>query len=477
VIASQAHRPSAGLRDQALWIALGGMVLSLLVGAAVATQPGIGVALLLAPAYAALVLVNLVLGLALWVPFTFLGGISALNAAGKAAGLLVAAAWLGNLQSLPRAATAALHRHRILLMTLAATVAWLTFSLAWSEDPGRGFEDLWHWYVVVLLFVVVITTVTTTRALQLILAAFVAGGVMSVAIGVFDGSLVGSLESADRFAGGAGDANVLAAGILPATVLAAALFAETRSSTLRGLLLGAIVLLITGWVATESRGGAVAAVVAIATAFVLFKERRRQVAAVAALALGVAALTFISSPGTWERVTSPKDDNGRADLRTVAWRMGQDEPVTGVGLNNFTVRSPEYVREPGALTYVGLIVDDPHLVHNTYLQLFAENGVVGLALFLGVVGGCLRAAGLAAERFGARGERSLETLARAVMVATIGVLAADLSLSAATDQRLWILLALGPVLLTVASRGPAGVRASGERPTTSTTVLTQGAKA
>jgi len=212
-------------------------------------------------------------------------------------------------------------------------------------------------------------------------------------------------------------------------------------------------------------------VVAIVAAFVLFRGRRREVAAVAALALGVAALTFVSSPGTWERVTSYKNDNGRSDLRTVALRMGMDEPVTGVGLNNFTVRSPDYVHEPGALTYVGLIVDDPHLVHNTYLQLFAEDGVVGLALFLGIVAGCLRAAKLAADRFGARGERPLETLARAVMVATISVLVADFSLSAAADQRLWLLLALGPALLTVASRDRAEVRQTGERPTTRTRVI------
>ena len=456
---------------------MGGIVWSLLVGVALAAQPGVGVVLLLAPAYAALVLVNLSLGLALWVPLTFLAGIPALNAAGKAAGLLVAMAWLGTLQSLPQAATAALHRHRVLLMTLAATIAWLTFSLAWSQDPGRGLEDLWHWYVVALLFVVVVTTVTTRRALKLIVAAFVAGAVISVAIGLFDGSLVSSLQGVARFGGDEGDPNVLAAAILPATVLAAALLTDTRSSALRGLLLGAIALLIAGLVATESRGGAVAGVVAIVAAFVLFRGRRREVAAVAALALGVAAVTFVSSPVTWERVTSYKNDNGRADLRTVAWRMGMDEPVTGVGLNNFEVRAPDFVREPGALTYVGLIVDDPHLVHNTYLQLFAEDGIVGLALFLGIVGGCLRAAKLAADRFGARGERQLETLARAVMVATISVLAADLSLSAATEQRLWLLLALGPALLTVASRDRAEVRLARERPTTRTTAVIQGAKA
>lgn len=470
-----AHRLSAGLRAQALWIATGGLILSLLVGVALAAQPSVGLVLLLAPAYAALVLVNLSLGLALWVPFTFLGGIAGMNAAGKAVGLLVAVAWLGNLQSLPAAATAALRRHCVLLMTLAATIAWLTFSLAWSEDPGRGLDDLWHWYVVALLVVVVITTVTTAGALRLIVAGFVAGAVISVAIGVFDGSLTSSLNGGERFGGGAGDPNVLAAGILPATVLAAALLSDTRSSAVRGLLLGAIALLVAALVATESRGGAVAVAVAIVAALMLFSGRRREVAAVAAVALGVAALTFISSPGTWERVTSYKDDNGRSDLRTVAWRMAKDEPVTGVGLNNFVVRSPEYVREPGALTYVGLIVDDPHLVHNTYLQLLAEDGVVGLALFLTVVGGCVRAAKLAADRFAARGERSLETLARAVMLATITVLVADFSLSAATEQKLWLLLALGPALLTVAARSAGEDRGGEGVPTTNG--LAQGTEA
>jgi O-antigen ligase len=456
-----AHRLSAGLRDQALWIALGGMLWSLLVGVALAAQPPVGLALLLAPVYVAVVFANLSLGLILWVPLSFLEHISALNLAGKASGLLVGAAWLASLQSLPEAALAALRRHRVLLATLAGTLAWLTFSLAWSEDPGLGFEGLWRWYVLALLFLVILTTATTARVVRLILAGFVAGAVVSVAIGVFDRSLGVTALNDYRFAGAAGDPNFLAASLIPAAVLAAALLSDTRSRLLRGLLLGAIVVCVLALVATESRGGAVAAVVAIVAALVLFKRRRAAVAAVAAMAIGVAALIFVSSPGTWHRVTNFHNDNGRGDLRTVAWRMGKDEPVTGVGLNNFELHSPDYVREPGALEHVDLIVDRPHVAHNTYLQLFAEDGVVGLALFLGVVGACLRAAKLAADRFDARGEPSLGNLARAVIVATIGILATDLTLSAATETPLWILLATGPALLTVASRATAEAPVTG----------------
>jgi O-antigen ligase len=100
---------------------------------------------------------------------------------------------------------------------------------------------------------------------------------------------------------------------------------------------------------------------------------------------------------------------------------------------------------------VTLLVDEPNFVHNTYLQLFAEGGIVALALFLAVVLSCLGAARRAAELFARSRARALEILARAVLVAMIGMLAAGMFLSAALDPRLWVLLALGPALLGVAS--------------------------
>jgi O-antigen ligase len=133
--------------------------------------------------------------------------------------------------------------------------------------------------------------------------------------------------------------------------------------------------------------------------------------------------------------------------------MGKDHPILGVGLNNFREQSANYVRQPGTLEHVQLIVDRPSFAHNTYLQLLAEEGIVGLALFLALVGASLHSAYLAAERFERRGQRDLSTLARAVLVATISMLAAGMFLSAALDQRLWLLLALGPALLTLAEGG------------------------
>jgi hypothetical protein len=46
----------------------------------------------------------------------------------------------------------------------------------------------------------------------------------------------------------------------------------------------------------------------------------------------------------------------------------------------------------------------------------------------------------------------MEALARAVVVATIGMLVAAFFLSDGVDRRLWILFALGPATLAIAER-------------------------
>lgn len=439
-------------RDPAAALAVGGVLAAALVGAALAADMKLGIVLLLAILYVPLVLVNLPLGVALWIPLVFLEGISATNLAGKAAGLLIAGAWLGEIASNRAVVRAAARRHRRHLAVIAAILVWFSISLAWAESTSAALEDLWHWYALALLFVIVITVIVTRRAVTWMIAAFVGGAVVSVCLGIADGSLTSAAQGAARLTGAAGDPNFLAASLVAAAVLAGTLLALAKSQISKALLVAALAVLIVGLVASASRGGALAGGVALIAAFVLFKRRRLQVAAVTAVVLAVAGLTFVNAPAAWDRVTNFNNDNGRSDLWTVGWRMGKDHPILGVGLNNFREQSANYVRQPGTLEHVQLIVDRPSFTHNTYLQLFAEEGIVGLALFLALVWACLYSAYSAAERFERRGERDLSTLARAVLVATVSMLAAGMFLSSAVDQRLWLLLALGPALLTLAER-------------------------
>jgi O-antigen ligase len=242
---------------------------------------------------------------------------------------------------------------------------------------------------------------------------------------------------------------------VPGIVIAAGLAAGTRSALLRLGLIVASIVLTAGVVLSESRGGAIALLMTVPAAMVCFRRRRTQVSLVALGVVAAAALWFSFSPGAWQRVTTFNNGgNGRTDLWTVAWRVAGDHPVLGVGLDNYAAVAFRYVREPGALTHVQLVADQPHVVHNTYLQMLAEGGIVGVVIFLAFIAACLATMWHAARTFGARGDRANEALAQAVLVGAVAMLVAAVFISAGVDKRLWIILAFGPALDALARKSP-----------------------
>ncbi|MCW2958355.1 MAG: O-antigen polymerase, partial [Solirubrobacterales bacterium] len=204
---------------------------------------------------------------------------------------------------------------------------------------------------------------------------------------------------------------------------------------------------------TESRGGAIALGVVVVLGLLLLPGARRWIVA----AVGVGAVALAASPGVLARTTSlDGDGTGRDDLWRVATQMTLDHPW-GVGLNNFRSESAAYALDPGAIEHLSQIVGRPVVVHNTYLQLAAELGVVGLLLFLGVVVAAVAAAWRAATVFAATGRPGLATLARSAVVAQASFLVAALFVSFGFSYRMWSLMALGPALLT-AARQPRSTR-------------------
>jgi O-antigen ligase len=281
--------------------------------------------------------------------------------------------------------------------------------------------------------------------------------VVSVMVGVFTGGLTGasSITSVEgRLAGGSGDPNYLAAALVPAIMIAVGLANLRRGLIERWALTVAIAIMALGLAATGSRGGLIAAAVALIASCIFLKGRRGQALVWLSLAAIVAGVWFGSTPTAWERITSVEDaGNGRSDLWHVAAQMTGDNPVLGVGLNNYRAVAPDYTRTPGELKYVNLIAERPHFVHNVYLQLAAETGFIGLLLLLGIAFGALRAMHRAGNNFEAHGDYAWAAFARSLLVGTIGMLTAFAFISNGTDQRLWFLLGMGAALYTV-SRAP-----------------------
>jgi O-antigen ligase len=444
-------------------IVAGTLFLALLVGALMGADIQKGTALLLALLYVPLVLINLPLGLCLWVVLTFVAHWSVVSAGPNAAGLMVAVGWFGTLRSRQAAIRDVVRRHRRLLTIVALLFVWIALSPAFAAvNSSVGFDDVGLWFEALLALLVVATTISSPHKVRMIFGAFAVGAALSVAAGIPGGGLTANAEDASltdgRFAGGGLDPNYLAAGLVPGIVLGIALIGQVRGPFLRWALTCAVGLSGIGLAATESRGGLIAAAVCTFVAFVLARRKAAAIAGVV-LVVAVAGVFFAAQPSAFDRVTNfSGGGTGRTELWGIAWRIWKEHPVTGIGLDNFRQESFRYVRKQRNLQYVRLIAERPDHVHNTYLEVLTETGIVGLGLFLAVILGCLQAVWLAIKRFDAIGDETMGGAARAVLVATIGLLVASFFLSNTVDLRLWTLLGLCPALLAVA------VKRSNERP-------------
>jgi O-antigen ligase len=440
-------------------LAAAAVLLAVAMGLALAVDVRLGAALAFGALTVPLALVDLPAVIALAVALTVFSRDPAFGLVATAAGLLVLAGWLAYAHEHRTAVRSALRLHRHLVALVVLLLVWLTLSLAWSQDSSAALSELVYWYVNAAAIVVLLTSVRTLRDVRLVISALVLAVVTAVCLALAGvdltapSALDAGATAEGRLQGVIGDPNFTAAFIVAAVVLSATLGAIAAPRT-RGLLVPAVVVLVVGLAATMSRGGILAALAAFATAVALVRGRRAAVLGAGAVVLLVAALWFSANPAAVERIRAADEDrgSGREDIWLVARRLSAEHPIGGVGLANFRPRSREYVRRPGTLEYVELIVDRPHEVHNTYLQMLAETGAVGLALFLAIVATAVTSAVRAARAFEQAGERALARVSGGVAAAAVGLLTAAFFISLQATSTFWVVLMLGPVLLGVSRR-------------------------
>jgi putative inorganic carbon (HCO3(-)) transporter len=172
--------------------------------------------------------------------------------------------------------------------------------------------------------------------------------------------------------------------------------------------------------------------------------------------LGIGYFSLYAPPEITNRIDSvtqgeARQQDGRTTIWMVGWRMVEDNPIRGVGAGNFEDKSVNYVLEPGTTYRTDRVIDRPGVSHNSYLGPLAELGIVGALLFVSIIGFSVLCAWRAANRFARAEDLPMEALARGVVVASVGMLAAGFFISAEASKQIWLLLALGPALLTIAA--------------------------
>jgi O-antigen ligase len=221
--------------------------------------------------------------------------------------------------------------------------------------------------------------------------------------------------------------------------------------------LGAATLSLLGLVATASRGGLVALAVTAVAAVVVGGRWRRQAifAATAGAVLVVGWFVFLAPAGSRSHISS--DQTPRTTIWMIAGRAIAANPIVGLGNNNFTSSAKNYLIAPGPTTRADQIVTTPEPAHNTFLEIWADLGIVGLALFLAIVGAALRSALAAGAILGKAGRHGDELLAKALVVAIVAMLSAYFFISYQYSKQLWLLLAFALAALPAARAHVAAI--------------------
>jgi O-antigen ligase len=288
---------------------------------------------------------------------------------------------------------------------LALFVCWILLSSIWANDRYQALHLAMQWTCYLFFFILLLcaSTKTIRKSIPILIVVvwiLIASSVLETWFGapVTDGSLRVAAKPILRASGTFGElmgvCGVLFAG-----------FSLCVRRTRRALLLGATA--VGCWLATlqsleRAPFIATAAGLLLLVVAALIISRRNQYLRIALLSTAVVAVFVTHSlPMAKEpdasivgRLEKNLQNDSNTHARLLLWAIGFEMlkayPLTGVGGGNYQVSYDEaraaFASNHPNSSLVGL--NDnllPMLAHNEYVQMLAELGVVGFALFLGFI--------------------------------------------------------------------------------------------
>ncbi len=272
-------------------------------------------------------------------------------------------------------------------------LVWAGLSQVWSFSPHDSRLEWSHWAAGVAAYLAARWHARSPRSAKALFASLVVGATLTALLGLRNYAETYRTDPTWRIFATFQNPNFLASYlVISAPLTLAGALASRRPWVLP--LSAATLFQFGALMLTGSRGGWLSMVVALVVLLAagwrhLGQGRGLRLAALMAILIAVApVLAFptarrVASSGVGEQASSMA-------FRKLTWAGTGDlaaaHPVLGTGLGTFEVAYPPYAR-----------AGFTRLAHNSYLQLAAELGVPGLALFLGLV--------LTSLLAGGRGER------------------------------------------------------------------------
>ena len=299
-------------------------------------------------------------------------------------------------------------------------IALMTFAIAWLSRSERDFTLAGRLIPLAGLLVAIVALANKFRGIDLVEGT-------RVTIGRALGSVLG-------------DPNDLALVLMFPLSFAISLMLERRLygwTRLLGWL--STPVLIGAIIATQSRGGLLG-LMAIVGCYGYRQIRNKTLfaglAAAGLLLLYVAAGISDRASGGAAEAGIDASSMGRLYAWQAAFMMAVDNPLSGVGLNNFYANYFYYSPHWDGLN---------HAVHSTWFGVLAETGFVGLALFVTIVILLLRSAWRSLKRIEELRERASPGIAaasRAMLTGLAGIIVSGTFLTQGFTWPIYILAAL-----------------------------------
>jgi hypothetical protein len=366
-----------------------------------------------------------------------------------------------------------------------AAVRWLSALLAPSTaSPGTVLRDL-AWGL--LLIAVITAAVADRQALRWTVRTVVAVAAALATLTILkrvglDGTFLGfasdptlppeqlaavggEVPDTHRAAGPLGDPTLWAQALLLVLPLGAWIARETRGRV-RYAWLGAVALIVAGVALTEARSAFI--VLALVVGLAIWARGRRGIrialAALAALTIGAGAYYVTSRYETVREIrTAPASEHealrARLSENLAGLYMLEDHPLVGVGAGQFERNYQAYAAR------IGLDDRFERSAHNSYIQMAAESGLLGLAAFVAMLVATLGSAMRARRLLLIQGRVSDSRLAEALVVAVAGYAVMAVVLDFAFPSYLWLAMGLAAGMLIMAEtegRRAAGADSDGE---------------
>jgi O-antigen ligase len=207
-----------------------------------------------------------------------------------------------------------------------------------------------------------------------------------------------------RFQGPTSDPNFWARVLVALLPFAVAAVAVHRGLS-RLIFAGCTLSLLMGIFLTQSRAGFVAGGVTFVVVLVIAGGKARRLLMTAPVVIGLLLINPATGPRLATLVDLTKGSEEVTDL-SIAYReaaqrggleMFRDHPMTGVGIGNFDTALLPYLRN-GVAELPPTARFGEIAPHNTYLQMAAESGIVGLIGFLALFGCAVALAVIAGVR-------------------------------------------------------------------------------